>query len=212
MIDIQRFTFNPFQENTYLLTDESKDCMVFDPGNSTADEDREIKSYLDENGLNLIGVYNTHCHVDHVLGNDFFFREYGLRPQIHESDLKILQAVSQYGAMFGIQVRESPDPGSYIKEGDLINLGKSRLEVLHIPGHAPGHVVFLNRDQKFIIGGDILFQGSIGRTDLPYGDHETLISSIKDKLMTLDEDYRVYPGHGPSTNIGFEKKNNPFLQ
>jgi len=212
MIEIQRFTFNPFQENTYLLYDESNDCMVFDPGNSSTDEDNEISSFIKENGLKLIGVYNTHCHVDHVLGNDFFFKEYGLRPRIHEDDLKVLQSVSQYGAMFGIQVRESPDPESYINEGDTIPLGKSSLEVLHIPGHAPGHVVFLNKDQKFIIGGDILFHGSIGRTDLPYGDHETLISSIKDKLMTLDERYIVYPGHGPSTSIGFEKKSNPFLQ
>lgn len=212
MIEIQRFTFNPFQENTYLLYDESNDCMVFDPGNSSTEEDTEITSFIKEKGLKLKGVYNTHCHVDHVLGNDYFFKEYGLRPRIHEDDLKVLQSVSQYGAMFGIQVRESPDPESYVNEGDTISLGKSILEVLHIPGHAPGHVVFLNKEQKFIIGGDILFHGSIGRTDLPYGDHETLISSIKDKLMTLDEGYIVYPGHGPSTSIGFEKKNNPFLQ
>ncbi len=114
--------------------------------------------------------------------------------------------------MLGIPVRESPDPEIFLDEGDVLKIGNSTLEILHIPGHAPGHLVFLNVEQKFIIGGDILFEGSIGRTDLPYGDHDALITSIKSKLMSLDESYRVYPGHGPATSIGFEKKNNPFLQ
>lgn len=212
MIEIHKFTFNPFQENTYVLYDESKECVVIDPGNSNSKEDNEIKAFIDDNKLNLVSVLNTHCHVDHVLGNDFFNDEYGLRPIIHEKDLVVLKSVAQYGQMLGINVRESPEPLSYMNEGDVISFGNSGLDVLHIPGHAPGHIVLVCKSQKFIVGGDILFYGSIGRTDLPHGDHDTLIDSIKTKLLVLDEDYEVHPGHGPKTNIGFEKKNNPFLQ
>jgi len=212
MIEIQKFTFNPFQENTYLLFDESKSAIVIDPGCYEREEENEIKSFIDDHELKLVKVLNTHCHIDHVLGNAFFYDTYGLKPILHKKDLSILKAVKDYGTAFGINPTPSPEPEEFIEEGDNITFGNSTLRTLHIPGHAPGHVVFINDSQKIIIGGDILFYGSIGRTDLPGGDHDTLIKSIHEKLMTLNDDFVVYPGHGPSTNIGFEKKNNPFLQ
>jgi len=212
MITIQKFTFNPFQENTYLLYDESKSAIVVDPGCYEKSEEQEIQSFIDSNDLSLDMVINTHCHIDHILGNAFFYDTYDTKPIIHELDLKVLQSVPEYGHTFGINVIPSPDPEIYLEDGDIIDFGNSELKVMHIPGHAPGHVVLINEAQKFIIGGDVLFYGSIGRTDLPYGDHDTLIQSIKEKLLVLDEDYKVYPGHGPATYIGFEKKNNPFLR
>lgn len=212
MIEIQKFTFNPFQENTFLLFDESKSAVVIDPGCYDKDEENEISTFIDSHDLKLEKVLNTHCHIDHVLGNAFFFDTYGLKPTIHKGDLSILQSVKEYGQSFGIDPIPSPEPEEFIEDGDLVQFGNSVLNVIHIPGHAPGHVVFKNDSQNFIIGGDVLFYGSIGRTDLPGGNHETLINSIHEKLMTLDEDFIVYPGHGPSTNIGFEKNNNPFLQ
>lgn len=212
MIKIQKFTFNPFQENTYLLYDESKSAVVIDPGCYDREEEKEINSFIENHDLNLEKVLNTHCHIDHMLGNAFFYNVYGLKPIVHKSDLIILKSAKDYGQAFGINPIPSPEPEEFIEEGDIVHFGNSSLDVLHIPGHAPGHVIFKNDLQKIIIGGDILFYGSIGRTDLPGGNHETLIKSIQEKLMTLDHDFTVYPGHGPSTNIGFEKKNNPFLQ
>jgi glyoxylase-like metal-dependent hydrolase (beta-lactamase superfamily II) len=212
MTEIQLFTFNPFQENTYLLYDESLAAVVIDPGCSNASEEREILSFIEDKKLNVERVINTHCHIDHVLGNAFFFDKYDLKPLIHKKDIPVLEALSSYGEAFGIKISPSPEPEEFMEEGDVIHFGNTVLNVKHIPGHAPGHVVLIHEKQKFIIGGDILFYGSIGRTDLPYGDHDTLIRSIQEKLMTMDEDFRVYPGHGPSTTIGFEKKNNPFLQ
>ena len=212
MTSIKKFTFNPFQENTYLLYDESGECIVIDPGNSNASEDSEIKSFIEDQNLKLKKVVNTHCHIDHVLGNDFFHSAYGLAPWIHEKDQVVLDTLSQYGEMFGIPVQPSPPPEGYLSEKDVLSFGNTELEVMHIPGHAPGHIVLINNKDKSIMGGDILFYGSIGRTDLPYGDHDTLIQSIKNKLFALEDDYRVFPGHGPPTSIGFEKENNPFLQ
>ncbi|MEQ8324795.1 MAG: MBL fold metallo-hydrolase [Vicingaceae bacterium] len=212
MTQIKKFTFNPFQENTYLLYDKSMECVVIDPGNSNAQENIEIAEFIESESLELKLVLNTHCHIDHVLGNAYFHEKYGLKPWIHEKDLVVLHALTQYGEMFGVPVNDSPEPQGFLNEGKSVRFGNTELEVMHIPGHAPGHVVFINRNDNTVIGGDVLFYGSIGRTDLPYGDHETLIQSIKKKLFALSDDFEVHPGHGPKTTIGFERKNNPFLQ
>lgn len=212
MIDFQSFTFNPFQENTYLLFDETNSVIIIDPGCYTSDEEKELTGFIDANNLKPLMLLNTHCHIDHVLGNAFVFKKYNLRPIIHSADLPILKSLGQYGRAYGFKVEDSPEPLSFLDDLDEISFGNSCLEIKHIPGHAPGHVVFIDNQQKNIFGGDVLFNGSVGRTDLPYGDHDTLIKSIKQNLLTMDDDYVVYPGHGPSTNIGFEKKNNPFLK
>jgi len=213
MITIHSFTFNPFQENMYLLFDETKECVVIDPGCYEKHEKEKLISYISTNNLVPKRLINTHCHIDHVFGNKLVSETYKLGLEMHEADLPVLESVAQVAHVYGIpNVDESPKPISFLDEGDKINFGNSELDILFVPGHAPGHIAFVNHKQKFIIGGDVLFYSSIGRTDLPGGDHATLIESIRTKFLTLDNDYEVYTGHGQKTTIGFEKMNNPFLQ
>lgn len=212
MIKIQSFTFNGFQENTYLLFDETKECIIIDPGCYEQHEKQQLERFVIDNELKVVKLINTHCHIDHVLGNRFVAKKWNLVLEIHELDLPTLRSVKDYCQLYGFHnYEESPEPSKFLSEGDVISFGNSKLDILYTPGHAPGHIVLHSKEQKFIIGGDVLFQMSIGRTDLPGGDYDTLISSIKDKLLPLDEDTKVYCGHGPSTTIGFEKNNNPFL-
>lgn len=211
MINVHYFTFNGFQENTYILSDGSKKCVIIDPGCYSNEEQQILASYITENGLTPVKLLNTHCHIDHVLGNSFVATKYNVGLEMHEKDLPTLHATPEYGQTFGFNIDKSPEPTTLLKDGDIVKFGNSELHVLFTPGHSAGHVVFVSHNDKFVINGDVLFRGSIGRTDLPGGDYETLISSIKSKLMTLPEEYVVYSGHGPSTNIGFEKSNNPFL-
>lgn len=212
MIEVAKFEFNPFRENTYVLHDETGEAIVVDAGCDSVTEERELGDYIEEKNLKVTCLVNTHCHIDHMLGNDFIFRKFGLKTIMHKLDLPVLKSTPQYGALFGLTVSPSPDPEKFVDEGDEISFGNSILRILHVPGHSPGHIVLINDEQKIVIGGDVLFQGSIGRTDLPMGDHDTFIKNIHEKMLILGEDYEVYPGHGPRTNIGFEKKHNPFLQ
>ncbi|MDG1188951.1 MAG: MBL fold metallo-hydrolase [Flavobacteriales bacterium] len=213
MIKIQSFTFNGFQENTYVLFDESKKCIIIDPGCYEQNEKLELERFIVDNELEAVKLINTHCHIDHVLGNRFVAEKWSLDLEMHELDLPTLRSVKDYCQLYGLHnYEESPEPSTFLKEGDKIHFGNSSLDVLFAPGHAPGHIFLYSKEQHFVIGGDVLFQMSIGRTDLPGGDYDTLISSIKDKLLPLDEQTKVYCGHGPSTTIGFEKANNPFLK
>lgn len=212
MIQIEAFTFNPFQENTFVLYDETKECIIIDPGCYSESEKAELADFIEKNGLKPVHLLNTHCHIDHILGNKFVSEKYGLLPQFNEKEVEILLATTAYGPSMGIYVEESPMPEKYLDEGDIVKFGNSELEILFTPGHCPGEISFYHKVQKFVIGGDVLFYGSIGRTDLPGGDYATLINSIKTKFLTLDDDYVVYPGHGPETSIGLEKKQNPFLR
>lgn len=211
MINIHYFTFGPFQENTYILWDETKECVLIDPGNNSATEHAKLSRYISENMLKPVRLILTHAHIDHINGNRYVSDTYGLLPEVHKDDLFFIEKHTATATMYGLNVEQSPMPEKFISENDTITFGNSELKVLHTPGHAPGHVVFYNKEQKFIIGGDVLFYGSIGRTDLPGGNHKTLISSIKQKLFPLGDDMTVYSGHGPSTSIGFERLNNPFL-
>lgn len=205
------FTFNPFQENTYLIV-SNKQAVIIDPGCFDGREKKELESYILENELTPVRLLNTHCHIDHILGNRFVSDRWNLLPELNEKDLDILKALPNYGHMFGVGVlEESPLPENYLNEGDVIEFGDVKLDILFVPGHAPGHIIFINHAEKYVIGGDCLFRESIGRTDLPGGDHQTLLDSIRAKMFTLPDDYVVYPGHGPETTIGYEKKNNPFL-
>ncbi|HIA12864.1 MAG TPA: MBL fold metallo-hydrolase [Flavobacteriales bacterium] len=212
MIEIKCFQFNPFQENTYVLYDESKECVIIDAGCYEEHERQELIEFIDEESLLPRRLINTHCHIDHVFGLAFLAEKYKLGLEIHEKDLGVLEATSTVAQMYGLpNVDTPPAPSLYFHEGDVIEFGNSSLDILFTPGHAPGHVVFVNKEQKFIIGGDVLFYLSIGRTDLPGGDHALLIDSIVSKLLPLGDDFIVHSGHGQSTNIGFEKSNNPFL-
>lgn len=210
MLQIKSFVFNAFQENTYILYDETKECVIIDPGCYDKDEQGELAFFIKENTLNVNILLNTHCHVDHVLGNYFVKEKYKTKLYIHAQDEPVLKAVKVYAPNYGLQQYQEASPDVYMKEGDTISFGKQKLSVLFVPGHSPGHVAFYSAENKIVIGGDVLFKNSIGRTDLPGGNFDTLINSIHQKLFTLPDDVVVYPGHGPETTIGFEKKTNPF--
>jgi len=172
----------------------------------------ELERCIEEYGLNPVRLLNTHCHIDHVLGNAFAAKRYQLPLEIHEREIPILNSLLQTALYFGVSVEEaSPAPGRFIEVDEVITFGDTRLEVLFTPGHSPGSISFYCREARFIIAGDVLFQGSIGRTDLPGGDYDVLINSIKTQLLTLDDVVKVYPGHGPATTIGGERSRNPFL-
>ncbi len=212
MIQVQGITFNPFSENTYLLFDETKECVIIDPGCYEPEEERFLLKFIEENGLKPVRLLNTHCHIDHILGNYFVATKFNLKLEINKLELPILEGSPKWGKQYGINGKLSPEPEVFLKEGDVIEFGNSKLDILFVPGHAPGHLAFVSHQDQFVIGGDVLFQMGVGRTDLPFGDTDTLIKSIKEKLFTLPDSYEVYPGHGDSTSIGFEKKNNPYVR
>jgi hydroxyacylglutathione hydrolase len=209
---ISSFTFNPFSENTYLLHDETGECVVIDPGCYERQEQTELTNFISEKQLKVVKLLNTHCHIDHVFGNKFVQDKYQVPFLIHEADLATLQAVPVYAPSYGFPGYNPATPTGFLKAGEKITFGNTELQILFTPGHAPGHVVFYNEADQICVGGDVLFQRSIGRTDLPGGDFNTLIQSIRTQLFTLPDAVTVYPGHGPSTTIGDEKKFNPFLQ
>ncbi|MGB4776057.1 MAG: MBL fold metallo-hydrolase [Daejeonella sp.] len=211
MISIQKFTFNPYQENTYLLFDETLECVIIDPGMYGGDEQNKLLKFIAENKLKPVLLLNTHCHIDHVLGNKFIFDTYGLLPQFHKGEEAVLNAVVAYAPQMGIRYEVSPLPEVYLPETGKVNFGDSELEVIFAPGHSPAHLCFYHKADNFLIGGDVLFYQSIGRTDLPGGNHGQLLNNIKEKLFILPDDCKIYPGHGPATTIGFEKQHNPFL-
>lgn len=211
MISVHYFAFGPFQENTYILWDETKECIVLDPGNSNASENKKLTDFITQNNLTLKRLILTHAHLDHISGNKYIFDTYGLLPEVHKDDLYFIEKQLATANMYGIPAEQSPMPNKYINEGDIVSFGNSSLKTLHTPGHSPGSISYYNLEDKFIIGGDVLFYGSIGRTDLPLGHHDTLIKSIKEKLFPLGDDMKVYSGHGMPTSIGFERTHNPFL-
>jgi len=211
MINIKKFTFNPYQENTYVLYDESGACVIIDPGMYDGAEQNELVAFIKANALKPERLLNTHCHIDHVLGNKFVFDNWGLKPEFHQGELYILQAVAGYAPQMGMRYELSPEPEHFLPESGTISFGLSSLALIFAPGHSPAHLCFYASEENFLIGGDVLFYRSIGRTDLPGGNHQQLISSIKENVFQLPDDCEVFPGHGPSTTIGFEKMNNPFL-
>jgi glyoxylase-like metal-dependent hydrolase (beta-lactamase superfamily II) len=212
MMEIQHFTFNPFQENTYLLINGKKDCIIIDPGCYFEEERKQLLDYIEKEGLKVTRLLNTHCHLDHIFGNRLVAKTYEVGLEIHPQDKIVLDRSPEIGKMYNVPFEPSPEPVRFLEDGEKILFGEDELEVLLTPGHSPGSVCFYAASQQFIIGGDVLFYQSIGRTDLPGGNHQTLLKSIREKLFVLPDDVRVYPGHGPSTTIGFEKVNNPFLK
>lgn len=212
MISIKEFTFNPVRENTYILFDETKECVIIDPGMYDAAEQNALVNFIKENALKPVLLLNTHCHYDHVFGNKFVYDNWGLKPQFHKGELYVLQAIPGYISQMGLHYELSPEPEVFLPEQGKLNFGNSQLELIFAPGHSPAHLCFYAAADNFLIGGDVLFYGSIGRTDLPGGNHSQLINNIKNNLFILPDDCKVYPGHGQPTTIGFEKQNNPYLQ
>lgn len=211
MIQIKKFTFNPFQENSYLLINERNECIVVDPGCFSGEEERELSSYIETNKLTPTKLVNTHFHIDHVLGNDFVAKQYNLEVTAYKSKIDMVEMAKRSAELYNIPYKESPKPSKFLNEGDVIKFGKSELQVIFVPGHAPDHIVLVCEEEDLMIGGDVLFKGSIGRTDLPGGNHQDLIQNIERKVFTLKETIVVYSGHGTETTIGEEKRNNPFF-
>ena len=211
MIQIKSFVFNPFQENTYIVWDETKEALVIDPGCSDPSERQELSDFITTEGLKVVKLLNTHCHIDHVLGNFFVQKTYSVSLHVHEKDIPVLKAVKTYAPNYGFPDYQEVEVEVVLKEATEITFGNSSFEVLFVPGHAPGHVAFVNKEQKICISGDVLFRGSIGRTDLPGGNFEILLNSIEQQLFPLGDDMVVYSGHGVSTTIGYERQWNPFV-
>lgn len=212
MLNIKQFTFNPFSENTYLLYDDSHHAVIIDPGCYERFEQAQLQAYIHQKALQPQALWLTHAHIDHVLGNQFVFDQWGLSPQMHEAEQTNLNRLPAYAPTFGFPPLSSPAATHFIQPGALLHIGDYQLEVLFAPGHSAGSICFYHAAGGWLIGGDVLFRESIGRTDLPGGDYATLLASIRNELFTLPEDTIVYPGHGPATTIGYEKRNNPFLK
>lgn len=212
MFQVKSFTFNPFQENSYLIYDETKECAIVDPGMLTEQENNHLVVAIDQLGLKPVLLLQTHLHLDHVFGMGFVAEKYGLEPIAHPDDEFLLAQTVEYSRQFGVELSaQPPSLGGYLNDGDTVSFGNTKLKVIHIPGHSPGGIVFYNEEAKVMITGDVLFQGSVGRSDLPGGSYEDLIYGIQTRLMIYPDEVKVYPGHGPATTIGIERVSNPFL-
>ena len=212
MSTVKSFVFNPFAENTYLVYDETKQCVIIDPGCYDPGERTQLADFIADNGLSPVKLLNTHCHIDHVFGNKFIAETYGLALETHRGEVEVLKAAPALGAYFGVTAEPSPLPARFLEEGDTVTFGNTSFEVLLTPGHSPASICFYHWQEQYTISGDVLFQQGIGRTDLPGGDTETLMRSIIDKLFALEDGVTVHPGHGPATTIGAERSGNPFVQ
>lgn len=213
-MNIKVFEFNPIAVNTYVLYDETGECVIIDAACFFPNEQQELLSFINDNNLVVKHLLNTHLHFDHVFGVNFMEEQFDVKMKAHKADEFLLASMQQQMAMFGFPANGKyiPTMGEYIDENDIIEFGNQKLSIMSVPGHSPGSIVFYNKKENLVISGDVLFNGSIGRTDLPQGDHNLLIDGIKTKLLVLPEDTVVYPGHGPSTTIKGEKQMNPFLQ
>ena len=212
MFQIQAFVFNFASENTYVLFNENKNAWIIDPGNMNEQETKAIENFIKENGLKIEKIILTHAHIDHVLGLQWAFDTFKIPVTMHQEDQEVLDMLQASGARFGFQVPAVKVDTEYINEGDELDFDGEKFKIYHVPGHSPGSVVYHNETQKFMISGDVLFEGSIGRTDLYKGNYDQLINGIKTKLFVLDEETQVFSGHGNPTTIGFEKQYNPFLR
>ena len=209
---VKTFTFGPFQENTYLVYDETKEAIIIDAGCLFDSEKSILVKFIEANQLILKRIINTHLHLDHQFGNKFLTEKYKLLPEACVEDEFLLDNISNQAKKFGLNINESAQElGNYIVNNQIINFGNSVFKALHVPGHSPGSMAFYAEKEAVLFAGDVLFRGSIGRTDLPKGDYATLIRSISNNLLTLPDETLVYSGHGPTTTIGFERINNPYL-
>lgn len=211
MIHVQKFTFNPFQENTYILYNDDKQAIIIDPGMYDLAEQNIFFNFIDKNQLQPVLLLNTHTHLDHIFGNEAVLNKYDIQYGFHKEDTPVFNAAVSAAIYYGVDLKKPRNPDFYIEENKSILLGDDRIDVLFTPGHSPGSVSFYVAKQHLILVGDVLFQMSIGRTDLPGGNYETLIQSIHTQLISLPPHTIVYSGHGPETTIGLEKMNNPFL-
>ena len=212
-VKVASFQFNAFQENSFVVWDSERNCVIIDPGCYEKHEEKELFDFIENEGLKPIALLNTHAHIDHILGNAAVKTKYAIPFYLHKDDLNTLQAVASYAQVYGFEkYKISPDPDFYLENDTEYKFGEISFKVFHTPGHAPGHVVFFEEDNEFVINGDVLFNGSFGRVDLPGGDLQTLKKSIFDIMFQLPENTVVFCGHGPKTTIEKEKKDNYIHQ
>ena len=211
MIHIQMFTFSPVQENTYVLWNEKGHALIIDPGCYFTAEQETLQHFIEQEKLKPVQLLNTHCHLDHVFGNKWVAETYGLQLFLHPKEEQVLFDAPSRGLMWGLAFNNYKGPLHFLNQGDIVNMDTDQLQVITAPGHSPGHICFYCKAQNFIIGGDVLFLESIGRTDLPGGNHHQLLKSIQEQLFVLPNETVVHPGHGPQTTIGHEKIHNPYL-
>jgi glyoxylase-like metal-dependent hydrolase (beta-lactamase superfamily II) len=211
-MNIKTFVFNPFQENTYVVYDDSREAAIIDAGNLFPNENEALQSFIASNNLTLKRSVNTHLHLDHQFGNDFVSETFHVLPEAHKADEffidKLPETMQKYGFPSFVKAQHL---GNYLDESDTIAFGNTKLQIIHAPGHSPGSLCFYHEKEGVLFSGDVLFERSIGRTDLEQGDHATLINAIRKKLFALPDSTVVYPGHGDTTTIGYEKENNPYL-
>ena len=212
MLQIQSFAFNPFSENTYVVFNEDKDAFIIDPGNFSEEETATLLKFISDNGLKVQNILLTHAHIDHVLGLQKVYDQYQVPVLIHPLEQEMLDRNPMDANRFGFFFKPFEGKISYINENETVTLGNHEFKIIHVPGHSPGSIAFYNEAQKFMISGDVLFEGSIGRTDLYKGNHDQLITNIKTKLLVLHEETKVYNGHGNPTTIGFEKNYSPYFK
>lgn len=210
MLHIKSFVFSPFAENTYIIYDDAKNALIIDPGCYDTEEKEKLSAFIKEMELKPQMLLNTHCHLDHIFGNKYVAETYHLIPHFHALEKSVMDFAPAAGFMYGVPFDNYTGPVQFIKEGETVPLGDVVLETLFVPGHSPGHLCLYYAAQSFLIAGDTLFHRSIGRTDLPGGDHHQLITNIRTKLFALPNETVVYSGHGPVTTIGEEKAENPF--
>lgn len=212
MTQIQAFEFSPFAENTYVMWDETGECAIFDPGCYTLEECNILHQFIEEKNLRPVRLINTHCHLDHVFGNPFVVKTWGLGLEIHEGELPVLASFEKVCQMYGIPFNDpQPIPTNFIEAGETLTFGNTKLKVLLTPGHSPASLSFYCAEAHFVLSGDVLFMESIGRTDLPGGNFDTLIQSIRTQILTLPDETVVLSGHGPATTVRHEREYNPFL-
>ncbi len=210
MIKLHMFTFSPIQENTYLLWNEKGETIIIDPGCYFTAEQETLQQFIENNGLKPVQLINTHCHLDHIFGNKWVAKKWGLELYIHPDEERMLQLAPASGLMYGLTVDNYKGPLHFLKDNDVLKLGDDELKIILVPGHSPGHICLYSEAQNFLIGGDVLFLESIGRTDLPGGNYEQLLQNIRERLYVLPGTTIVYPGHGPHTTIAHEQKFNPY--
>lgn len=211
-MQIKSFVFNPFYENTYVVSSDQGNCLIFDPGCYEDYELEELKEYVKMNDLKVMAIINTHCHIDHVLGNDALKATFKVPLKIPENEKEVFASVPVYAPQWGMAGYRHAEVDEYLKAGEYLTLDEISFKMIEVPGHSPGHLMLYYEDEKVMIGGDVLFRESIGRTDLPGGNHDDLLRNIQEKVYTLPEEVEVLPGHGPSTTIGHEKRYNPFVK
>lgn len=209
---VKVFVFNPFQENTYVISDENHNAAIVDAGCYNTSEVALIKRFIDDNELRVKYFINTHCHVDHLLGLNLLKSIYNVEAYAHSDDLPLLKTFPQQAMSFGFSVDKIPEIDKIVADGDALSLGNGSIGIIHTPGHTPGSICLYLQNEKMLLTGDTLFYHSIGRTDLPGGSYDAINRSITTKLMVLPDDVAVYPGHGESTSIGDERRSNPYIE